>query len=681
MRNDIREILVGQTLYDQKEINAVNKVLKEGWLGVGKYTDFFEKRVAKYVGHKYAIATNSGSSALLLAVQSLNLPKGSKVIVCACGFPATVAPILHAGLIPVFVDAEMISYSINPYSISGVMLNHPDTKAIVFAHTVGNVANMDLIMEAAKRFKLIVIEDICLAAGTKVKTSKGDKNIEDIKVGEFVLTRKGYKKVLESKQTGLKKVITRFGITGTPDHPIITTQGEVRLDTLSVSDTIYTWNQAKSFIEKKHITANQVLQEDNIGFITTGTQNQSHSLYIDKSGLIILGQYLQDMLYTIKTTILLIISQIIYNFFPLPNTPVTILANQNNLQKRGQTLSLSEIRRRYGTAVKMEKSGIVNMENKHGWVELPSKQFAKYVQNLIKLSSQLDQKIVHQAVKTKVAVYNLKIEGANEFFANNILVHNCDALGAKWSGKQVGSFGDIACLSFYPSHHITAGGLGGMCLTSNEQYAKDIISLRDWGKMHETPEYYNAYTTDQRYFIKVDGIDYDYRYSYTHIGYNLKPSDLNSAFGLVQMDRLNSFIKKRNDNFRKIHQLFFPYLEYFDLPLYHPQAEPSWFNFPVVVAEEGARVKDGKVERFPMPFTRDELVKYFESKKIRCRLFFAGNITRHPAFKGKGIIIGDLPVSDYLMKNAFLIACHPKLTDADITYIGDTLQSFINQEA
>src|SRR3972149_10674445 len=111
------EIRVGETIYSKSEIDAVNKVLKEGWLGVGKYTDLFEKRVAKYVGHKYAIATNSGSSALLLAVQALNLPKGSKVIVCAAGFPATVAPILHAGLVPVFVDAEMTSYSIDPIQI------------------------------------------------------------------------------------------------------------------------------------------------------------------------------------------------------------------------------------------------------------------------------------------------------------------------------------------------------------------------------------------------------------------------------------------------------------------------------------------------------------------------------------------------------------------------------------
>src|SRR3990167_8024566 len=120
------EILVGATVYDSKEINAVNKVLKEGWLGVGKYTDLFEKRVAKYVGHDYAIVTNSGSSALLLAVQALNLPKGSKVIVCAAGFPATVVPILHAGLVPVFVDAEMTSYSINPEQIEKACGDHED---------------------------------------------------------------------------------------------------------------------------------------------------------------------------------------------------------------------------------------------------------------------------------------------------------------------------------------------------------------------------------------------------------------------------------------------------------------------------------------------------------------------------------------------------------------------------
>lgn len=401
-----KDILVGATVYGTPEINAVNKVLKEGWLGVGKYTDLFEKRVAKYVGHKYAIATNSGSSALLLAVQSLNLPKGSKVIVCAAGFPATVAPILHAGLVPVFVDAEMTSYSIDHSQISIALAYHSDIKAIVFAHTVGNVANMDEIMNLANKYGLKVIEDCC------------------------------------------------------------------------------------------------------------------------------------------------------------------------------------------------------------------------------------------------------------------------DSLGSKWNGQMTGSFGDIACLSFYPSHHITAGGLGGMVLTSNENYAKDIISLRDWGKMHETPEYYNAYSVETKNFISVDGINYDYRYAYSHVGYNLKPSDLNSAFGLAQMDRLDEFIKKRNSNFGKLWNIFIKAgtgWGCFEPPNNYLEAQPSWFNYPVIL-------------RNYAPFTRNELVKYFESKQIRCRLFFAGNITRQPAFKDKGIIIGDLPVSDYLMKNAFLIACHPALEDADINYIGDTLRAFIKSK-
>lgn len=395
----MKDIWVGATKYGNAEIKAVNKVLKEGWLGVGRYTDLFEKAVAKYVGHKYGIATNSGSSALLLAVQALKLPKGSKVIVCAAGFPATVAPILHAGLVPIFVDAEMISYSIDAIEIIKAIKKYPDVKAIVFAHTVGNVADMDLITQTAKLHKLLVIEDIC------------------------------------------------------------------------------------------------------------------------------------------------------------------------------------------------------------------------------------------------------------------------DCLGGKWKGKQVGSFGDVACLSFYPSHHITAGGLGGMCLTSNEQIAKDIISLRDWGKFHETPEYYNAYTTDERYFIKIDGINYDWRYSYSHIGYNLKPSDLNSAFGLVQMDRLPDFVEKRNANFAKLLVKFKEYSEYFVLPMFYDRAQPSWFNYPVVVANDA-------------PFKRDDLVKYFEANHIKCRLFFAGNITRQPAFKGKGKIIGKLPISDYLMKNAFLIACHPLVTNADIKYIGKQLDAF-----
>ena len=401
MKTATTEILVGQTVYSQKEIDAVNKVLDEGWLGVGKYTDLFEKRVAFYVGHKYGIATNSGSSALLLAVQALNLPKGSKVIVCAAGFPATVAPIIHAGLIPVFVDAEMISYSIDPSQIGKAILEVGGIKAIVFAHTVGNVARMDLLMQFARTEKVPIIEDIC------------------------------------------------------------------------------------------------------------------------------------------------------------------------------------------------------------------------------------------------------------------------DALGAKWNGKQVGSFGDIACLSFYPSHHITAGGLGGMCLTSNEQYAKDIISLRDWGKMHETPEYYNAYNTKTKYYINVDGIPYDYRYSYSHVGYNLKPADMNCAFGLAQMDRLEDFKRIRNENFQKMYKIF--NTGDFEMPTYYEQATPSWFNYPVVVREDA-------------PFTRDELVKYFENMGVRCRLFFAGNITRHPAFKGKGIIIGELPVADFLMKQAFLLGCHPAMVDTDFVYIKKCLDDFLKEK-
>ena len=392
------DILVGATVYDEKEKEAVIEVLNNGWLGVGKYTDKFEKRVAKYVGHNYGIVTNSGSSALLLAVLALNLPKGSKVIVCAAGFPATVAPIVHAGLIPVFVDAEMISYSIDPNEMGRALAMHPDTKAVVFAHTVGNVAQMDKIMSIAKTHKLKVIEDCA------------------------------------------------------------------------------------------------------------------------------------------------------------------------------------------------------------------------------------------------------------------------DALGAKWNGKQVGSFGDISCFSFYPSHHITAGGLGGMVLTSNEKYATNVISLRDWGKMHNEPTYYNAYNTDEKLYTTVDGIPYDYRYSYSHVGYNLKPADMNCAFGLVQMDRLEDFIEKRNYNFDQLLMIFGQY-DYFELPDHHQNAEPSWFNYPVVVKEDA-------------PFTRDELVKYFEEKKIRCRLFFAGNITRHPAFKNTGIINGPLPVSDLLMKQAFLIACHPALTDDNINYIGESLKEF-----
>jgi CDP-6-deoxy-D-xylo-4-hexulose-3-dehydrase len=241
----------------------------------------------------------------------------------------------------------------------------------------------------------------------------------------------------------------------------------------------------------------------------------------------------------------------------------------------------------------------------------------------------------------------------------------CDALGSTYKGKKVGTFGDIATVSFYPAHHITMGE-GGAVLTNKPALQVLIDSFRDWGRdCWCEPGVDN--TCGKRFDWQLGTLPcgYDHKYTYSHIGYNLKATDMQAALGVSQIAKLPEFIAKRKANFTYLKAALEPLSDVLVLPVAGADSDPSWFGFPIAV-REGA------------PFTRDQLTRFFDGKKIATRLMFAGNLLRQPAYQGiECRVIGDLPNTDYVMDRVFWLGVFPGLTTEMLDYIAACAKEFV----
>jgi CDP-6-deoxy-D-xylo-4-hexulose-3-dehydrase len=240
----------------------------------------------------------------------------------------------------------------------------------------------------------------------------------------------------------------------------------------------------------------------------------------------------------------------------------------------------------------------------------------------------------------------------------------CDALGATYKGRNVGTFGDLATLSFYPAHHITMGE-GGAVLTNDPSLKKLVESFRDWGRdCWCEPGRDN--TCGKRFDWQLGELPFgfDHKYTYSHIGYNLKATDMQAAVGVSQLRKLPNFVKVRRRNFRYLYEGLRDLQEYLILPEATAGSEPSWFGFPIAVRSEGS-------------FTREDLVRHLNDKKIGTRLLFGGNLTRQPAYEGIAKRqIGKLPNSDFVMKRVFWIGVYPGLHEQELDYAFETIRAF-----
>lgn len=250
-----------------------------------------------------------------------------------------------------------------------------------------------------------------------------------------------------------------------------------------------------------------------------------------------------------------------------------------------------------------------------------------------------------------------------------VIEDTCDALGTTYDGRQVGTFGNLGTLSFYPAHHITTGE-GGAVITDNHDLARIAQSVRDWGR--DCQCHYNSPPNGacgRRFEWKIPGLEepYDHRYLYVEIGYNLKMTDVQGAIGLAQLGKLADFVVARKRNFARLYEGLKHYEEFLILPAWSERAEPAWFAFPITV-RPGA------------PFTRRDLTTFLEECNVETRLLFAGNIVRQPGYRHIAHrAVGDLPNSDLVLRSTFFIGVYPGLDGARIAYILGAFDRFFSR--
>ena len=241
----------------------------------------------------------------------------------------------------------------------------------------------------------------------------------------------------------------------------------------------------------------------------------------------------------------------------------------------------------------------------------------------------------------------------------------CDALGSTYDGRLVGTFGDIATLSFYPAHHITMGE-GGAVFTNNAELKQIAESFRDWGRDCYCPPGKDN-TCNKRFCWKLGSLPegYDHKYTYSHLGYNLKISDMQAACALAQLDRLEEFIANRKANFAYLKDRLKSCADFLHLPVATPNSDPSWFGFPLVL-KESSGVK------------RVDLLNYLDQNKIGTRLLFAGNLTRQPYMMGRNFrVSGGLENTDVVMNQTFWLGVFPGLNQEHLDYIAERLEEFL----
>ncbi len=245
-----------------------------------------------------------------------------------------------------------------------------------------------------------------------------------------------------------------------------------------------------------------------------------------------------------------------------------------------------------------------------------------------------------------------------------LIEDSCDALGSTYDGKRTGSFGDTATVSFYPAHHITTGE-GGAVFVNSPLVKKQVESFRDWGRDCYCATGHDN-TCHKRFEWQLGDLPfgYDHKYIYSHIGYNLKATDMQAALGVSQLKKLDKFVAARKANFNYLKAALSD-IQDFVMPEATPNSDPSWFGFPITIKPESG-------------IDRTKLLRHLDEKKIGTRLLFAGNLLKQPAYRNiEHRVIGDLKNSDLVMTNTFWLGVYPGLTDEMLSYVSEVIHDFV----
>ena len=290
----------------------------------------------------------------------------------------------------------------------------------------------------------------------------------------------------------------------------------------------------------------------------------------------------------------------------------------------------------------------------------------------------IDENLVESAITNKTKAIMLAHTLGNPFNVKKIkeicdkynlwlVEDSCDALGSKFNSQNVGTFGDLATLSFYPAHHITMGE-GGAVFTNSKKLERIAESFRDWGRdCYCEPGKDN--TCNKRFGWKLGDLPfgYDHKYTYSHLGYNMKITDMQAACGLAQLDRLEGFIKKRKENFNFLYKNLKELEDFLILPEPEKNSDPSWFGFPLSLR------KNNK-------FNRNDLIKCLNDDKVQTRLLFSGNLTKQPYMKDINFKIHEKLVNtDFIMENTFWIGLYPGLSEKHLSYSFDKIKYYFKK--
>jgi CDP-4-dehydro-6-deoxyglucose reductase, E1 len=287
----------------------------------------------------------------------------------------------------------------------------------------------------------------------------------------------------------------------------------------------------------------------------------------------------------------------------------------------------------------------------------------------------IDENLIEEAITKKTKAIMLAHTLGNPFNIKKIkeicdkynlwlIEDSCDALGSRFNGQNVGTFGDLATLSFYPAHHITMGE-GGAVFTNSKKLERIAESFRDWGRdCYCEPGKDN--TCNKRFEWQLGDLPfgYDHKYTYSHLGYNMKITDMQAACGLAQLDRLEYFIKKRKENFNYLFKKLKDMEEFLILPKAEKNSEPSWFGFPLSLKKNTKH-------------NRNDLIKYLNENKIGTRLLFSGNLIKQPFMKGIEFKVNkELKNTNFILEHTFWIGVYPGLSSEHLDFVSQKIKNF-----
>lgn len=285
----------------------------------------------------------------------------------------------------------------------------------------------------------------------------------------------------------------------------------------------------------------------------------------------------------------------------------------------------------------------------------------------------IDENQIEQAIDEKTVaimvpqliggICNMRqIRALADKYKLKIIDDSCDTFAPTLGERTVASFSDITTTSFYGSHIITAMGMGGMLLTDEEEIRNSAIRMRDWGRVGNDQEEF-----EKRFDFSIDGIPYDGKFLYSHLGFNFKMNEAAAAFGLEQLKKLPQFLQTRKDNWMMLFDVFSEFSNYFCLPELLEDATTNWLAFPLTISKQA-------------PFDRYELLKHFELDGIQTRVLFSGNITRHPIMqKHEHYIHGELTNSDRIMESGFLLGAHHAMNSSQVRIVEESIRRFLQR--